>query len=146
MPRPRKTLADAKRDGSYDHNPGRFLGRAEPVTKPLGPAPMHFTPEQIEIWEELVAVVPAGVLAAGDTYLVELAVVLIGELRSGYLSAPRMGHLRCTLGSMGLTPADRTRVNGSNEPPKKEEDKLGRLLGGKPLRPGQPAGTGVRPN
>lgn len=94
----------------------------------LGSPPLYFNVIQAELWKDLVAVVPDGVLTAGDTYIVELTVLLIEKLRTGEIKPVEIGHLRASLASMGLTPADRTRVNGTGNEPK-ERDPLDILLG-----------------
>ncbi len=131
MPRPRTPIAKALASGAVDKNPKRFANRLnEPSPRAdLGPAPMYFTPEQIELWQALVDRVPAGVLTAADCYIVELAVLLLEKLRRGDIKPVEIGHLRASLGSMGLTPADRGKVNGAHEP-SPQEDPLAVILGG----------------
>ena len=68
-------------------------------------------------------------LTAADRFLVETAVMLLAKLRDGSIKPVEIGHLRACLGSMGCTPADRTRVTGSDEPPS-QEDPLAIIFGG----------------
>ena len=140
MPRPRTPLASAQASGAADHNPKRFADRVEPVARgPLGPLPNYFNDLQRDQWNELIARMPEGVLVSGDEYIVELTVLLLMRMRSfeDPLKPVEIGHLRACLGSLGLTPADRTRVNGSHES-KKEDDPLAALFGG--------SGSGHAPN
>ena len=130
--RQRTPLAQAEATGAADKNKKRFADRVEPKPRgSLGPPPVTLDTRQKTLWAQLVSVVPEGVLTAADTYIVELTVRLLARMSSldDPLKPVEIGHLRGCLGSLGLTPADRTRVNGSNEP-EEEEDQLATLFGG----------------
>jgi hypothetical protein len=139
MARNRTPLAQAEATGAVDHNRKRFAGRKEPSgLGRLGDPPAHYTLEQIQLWNAIVARVPAGVLTSADCFIVELTVSLLGKLRAAdmqrfatadddvgrepveEIKPPERAELRRCLASMGLTPADRTRVNGAeeNRPPR----------------------------
>jgi len=125
MPRPRTPLASAEASGAVDKNPKRFADRLEPVARgPLGAPPCILSTRHKMLWTQLVNRVPEGVLRAGDEYIVEITVRLYARLSSveDPLKPVEIGHLRACLGSLGLTPEARTRVNGSNEP--SQEDPL----------------------
>jgi hypothetical protein len=126
MPRQRLTAEQAEFTGAAAHNPKRFADRAN-APKPEGPIgdpPNYFEEKERDLWGEVVDLVPAGVLTSADRLLVEVTVGLLLKLRERYIKPVEIGHLRACLGSMGLTPADRTRVTGSNE---QEEDPLDAL-------------------
>ena len=130
MPRQRTPLSQARTNGAADHNPARFADRVEPVSRgPLGDPPPSFDDNLRDLWHQLESRVPEGVLTAGDCYIFELTVRLLARMGSfeDPLKPVEIGHLRGCLGSLGLTPADRTRVNGSHEP-QKEEDPLALIL------------------
>ena len=142
MPRQRDPLSKAQAKGAVDKNPGRYVERnkSPKYGGEIGPAPFHFTADQVQLWEALVNTIPAGVLAAADRYIVEIAVVLMVKFRDSVrpydpdselppprpMTATELGHLRAALGSLGMTPADRTRVNGPDGA--EETDPLGPLL------------------
>jgi hypothetical protein len=132
MPRPRTPLSQAEATGAVDKNPQRYRDRkaAPKYGGELGPAPMHFTPEQVELWQAIVDRIPAGVLVAADCYIVELTVVLLGRFRDPqyHMRSAEVAELRRCLGSMGLTPADRTRVTGSDADDE-SDDPIGLLFG-----------------
>ena len=130
MPRQRTPIAQAINSGAVEKNPKRFAERLkEPKGKRLGPPPAYLSPLQRNLWASIIARVPEGVLTSGDCFIVEIAVLLLEKLRSGEIKTVEIGHLRAALGSMGLTPADRSRVNGQNEPTP-EDDALDIILGG----------------
>ena len=132
MPRHRTPLKTAVGSGAADHNPGRFADRAEShAARPNSVArPTGLNKHEKAIWREMAARIPEGVLTAADRYVLEIAVRLQARAR-GFgepLKPVEMGHLRACLGSMGMTPADRTKVNGSNEPTQ-EQGILAAILG-----------------
>jgi electron transfer flavoprotein alpha/beta subunit len=72
------------------------------------------------VWAELVNISPPGVLMNSDQWAVEIAVRLMTELRTtGKLTAAHIGQLQKSLASLGMTPADRSKVVVT---PKEEED------------------------
>lgn len=130
MPRPRTPLSIAEDTGALDHNPKRFADRVN-VPQPEGPIgdpPEFFDDYQKAIWKEVVALPAKGVLTSADRLLVETTVYLVAMQRIGDIKPVDRGHLRACLGSMGLTPADRTRVHGTDDKPK-SEDPLSILFG-----------------
>ena len=118
MPAPRKPTHLLEMSGSLAHDPKRYLDRAnEPIpTDPLGPPPAHFNAAQKKIWSELESTAPKGVLANSDRWVVETACVLMTRVRSDDFTSADIGHLRSCLASLGMTPADRSRVTAVNEP------------------------------
>lgn len=115
---------------SLKKNASRYkarLNEPKPVAL-LGSAPKHLDAEQKRIWEEIVERVPEGILFACDAYVVELTVRLTQKMRDGKLSASETGQYRGCLASLGITPADRSRVKAPPAPP--EKSKLDRILDG----------------
>lgn len=131
MPRPRTPLREAEATGAIAKNPSRYRGRksAPKPEGPLGDPPNHFDDVQRDLWHELVGTVPLGVLTSADRILVELTTTLLVKLRDGTIKPVEIGHLRASLGSMGLTPADRTRVKAADGDDQ-NADPLAVLLGG----------------
>ncbi len=122
MPAHRKPTALLKSSGSFDHNRSRYatrLGEPKP-TGPLGAPPKHFDKEHAALWKELAQAAPPGVLTNSDRWLVELACSLMHQLRAGTASAAALAQLTTLLGKMGMSPADRNKVQAG--PPKPEAD------------------------
>ena len=133
MPRPQTPYAIAEATGATEHNPGRYRDRksAPQPEGELGDPPNYFDDAGRELWHEVAGMTAPGVLTKADRILVEVTATLLRKFRdpnpeTGGLKPVELGHLRSCLGSMGLTPADRGRVNGSNVP--KEEDPAERFL------------------
>lgn len=108
--RPRLPKEVAKITGAVAKNAGRFRDRKEPKVKSLGPAPKRFTDEQRQIWDEFNADFPW--LGRSDRALVEVATNLLSQLRALGNEAPiaLYAQMRMTLGQMGGTPVDRSKV------------------------------------
>ena len=145
MPRPRTPLAEAEATGALEHNKKRYADRKNaPVpTGPIGEPPNHFDDVDRDLWSEVVGMPADGVLTSADRLLVEITVHLLRRFRgidygSGEdeedhrsvapLTGVEIGHLRACLGSMGCTPADRTRVKAGDGKEEKQ-DPLAVLLG-----------------
>lgn len=110
-------------------NSGRYKSR-ESEPKPvalLGSAPEHLDKVQKGIWRELVGRVAPGVLFACDAYVVELTVRLTEKMRAGQLTSSETGQYRGCLASLGITPADRSRVSVPATP---QKSPLERILDG----------------
>lgn len=89
-------------------------------------------------WYEIVRAIPPGVALDSDRFTVEIAARLLARLRSTDplvgLSAAELGSLQRALASLGMTPADRSKVGAAppaDEKPKEADpwDKLGRIGG-----------------
>ena len=131
MARQRTPLDIAEATGAIEHNPKRFADRVNaPMPEgPIGDPPNHFEDHQRDIWFEIIALPAKGVLTSADRLLVETLVYLVWQQRTGEIKPVDRGHLRACLGSMGLTPADRSRVHGKNDA-QSPADPLDILLGG----------------
>ena len=118
MPNPRKPTKLHLLSGALERNPQRYSDRdGEPASNgPIGDPPTGFTKARKAIWDEVVGLVPDGVLQKSDRIVVELVVMLLHELRTGELNIAGIAQLRQALASLGCTPADRSRVSAAPEP------------------------------
>lgn len=71
----------------------------------------------LAVWHEIVAAVPDGVLQESDRFVVEVAATILARFREmrGVVSASEVAQLHRALASLGMTPADRSKV-GVGEP------------------------------
>ena len=119
MPRPRKPTAIKEQSGAFKKDPQR-RPQAEPVPDgELPPAPDYLNEFEKEIWIEFVAVIPQGVAFNSDQHLVESAVRGIAKMRKTPTMDLKMSDLQALgnlLSKMGMTPADRSRVNIVDKP------------------------------
>ena len=146
MPRQRTPLPIAEATGAIEHNKKRYEGRlnASQPEGPIGEPPSHFDDVDRDLWNEVVAMPAPGVLTSADRVLVEITVGLLRRLRLidygedengrerpkiAPLSGVEMGHLRACIGSMGCTPADRSRVHAGDDGKDKPQDPLAVLFG-----------------
>ncbi|MGC1784463.1 MAG: hypothetical protein WA708_18205 [Acidobacteriaceae bacterium] len=120
MGRPRKSTAELERNGSFEKHPERKRARAgEPKPQgPLGSPPARFlrtesamAARQLEAWNELLTMVPPGVLTSAERWWCERAAVLMAESRYRTLKASEETALANYLTKMGCNPADRSKVN-----------------------------------
>ena len=114
MARPRTptNILDAR--GSFDKHPERRREEPEPAGE-LGEPPNSLRAAEKRVWYELQENAPKGVLTAGDRFAVELICVLMREFRAkpSEFTAAKYTRLHGLLGSVGLTPADRSKVSGT---------------------------------
>lgn len=139
MPAHRKPTAKLKRSGALRKNPKRYADRQkEPRPNgPIGKPPECLTDAQVACWNEIIANSTPGVLTKADRLIVELAARTLATIRSkGKIIAFQLQQLRAILSSLGMTPADRSRVGAPDAPsPKSPWDAID-----------QPAGTDARAN
>lgn len=109
MPRPRKPTHLHVIQGTLR---SRHKDRArEPVVgAPFGDAPPEWPPQGKLIWHEVVNSIPAGVATRADRVIIEVVCRLIIKMRTGEFNAALASQLRACLGSLGMTPSDRSRV------------------------------------
>ncbi len=75
---------------------------------------MWMSTEQRSCFVELVQAAHPGTLSIADGFIVELGAVLLAQLRGDPdLSAAKMSRLHAVLGSLGLTPADRSKISAA---------------------------------
>jgi hypothetical protein len=119
MARPRTPTATLKARGSFVAHPERFKARGK-EPKPsaaLGKPPANLTEAQRKCWDEIAELAPPFVLMNCDRFLVEIAAKLLAQSRTeeGLVIGERNQLMNC-LSRMGMTPADRSKVNtGSGE-------------------------------
>ncbi|MEY3371720.1 MAG: hypothetical protein RLZZ537_188 [Pseudomonadota bacterium] len=114
---PRKTPTNVlELRGSFKKHPERRAARAnEPKpTGSIGDPPEHLKPQEQDLWREIVGIVAPGVLANSDRLVLEITSVLMAEFRilgTAGMTDGRLSRLSALLGQLGMTPADRARVN-----------------------------------
>ncbi|GAB4533082.1 MAG: hypothetical protein Kow00133_21150 [Amphiplicatus sp.] len=118
MPKPRTPTKILELKGAFRKDPQRR--RVDPKVEPgLGPPPDYFEAHEREIWREIEASAPEGVLARSDRLCVEMLVGLVAKLRAREpMKAAERAFMLSTLTRLGCTPADRSRV----AEPKREEE------------------------
>jgi hypothetical protein len=118
MPNPRKPTQLLALNGGLAKNPARYSHRStEPASNgPIGDAPVGFNKARRAIWQEITALVPPGVLRRSDRLILELICHLVYDLRAGEITIAGIGQLRQSLASLGMTPADRSRVSAIDSP------------------------------
>ena len=101
---------------AFTAHPERLRKRAnepQPIG-PVGPPPRSLNPAQRLCFRELVKRACPGVLGASDAIVVELAARLLEEVRRDPgVSAAKLRTLQSLLGTMGMSPSDRVRVEAA---------------------------------
>lgn len=124
MARPRKPSNVLELKGSFKHNPDRGAARAnEPVAEgEIGTAPEFLDEGARACWIEIVGMCHKGTLCAADRLVVEHGARVLAALRASpaYEDTKLMIRLEATLGKLGLTPADRSKVQAIK--PKENEN------------------------
>lgn len=114
MPAHRKTTAEHRLSGAFDHNPARERAReGEPVPdEPIGDPPMSLHGHELACWHEIVDSAHPGVLMKPDRLYVEHGARLLAKLRDAKWDVLPALLLRWEtfLSRLGMTPADRSRV------------------------------------
>ena len=114
MAPPRKPSNILELKGSFKKNPLRGAAREhepEPVGQ-IGDAPTFLDESETACWHEIVKMCHAGSLCAADALIVEHGARILAALRASpvYEDTKLMVRLEATLGKLGLTPADRSKV------------------------------------
>jgi hypothetical protein len=108
MPMPRKptllhVIQGTRTRTDRSGEPRDLAPLAEPPASLRGPA--------LAAWREIVASVAPGVLTAGDRFALEIVARLLAKMRSrAGLTAAETSALQRGFASLGMTPADRSRV------------------------------------
>ena len=124
MPRPRKPTSLHVVENTY--RPGRHAERdGEPdVSEPIGGPPKGWKPDGKLLWWEVVNAVPAGVVTKVDRLIVELLVRLIVSMRETGTTPALASQVRACLASLGMTPADRSRVKAADKGQSPDDDEF----------------------
>lgn len=125
MPAHRKTIDAHELSGAIAKNPQRFTHRkSEPKPKaPIGTAPKHLSSTERKVWAEIISQAPAGSLGSSDRLILEIICKLIVAFRDGKLTrASELAQLINGLGRLGLTPADRAKLNVEPNSPRKPDE------------------------
>jgi hypothetical protein len=120
MPYPRKSAQLHALSGAYTHNPKRRR-RDLKASGVIGPW-QERSSDPRQVWDELVAGAPQGVLTTADRQALEYAVRLIVDMRTDPMGFPASkGTLLVNLlGKLGCLPASRLQM--ATSAPKDEND------------------------
>ena len=114
MGRPHVPTAVHRLKGTMQAHPERMRAREnEPVPEDgLGECPAMLAPEVRQAWHSIVDGCAPGVLTSMDRVTMELAATLLARFRSDPMECHVgvVARLHALLGSMGMTPADRSKV------------------------------------
>lgn len=115
MAAPRKPTNVLALKGAFRKDPARGRARAnEPAPDgELGPAPEHLTEVERACWVEVVSLCHANTLCRADRLIVEHCARLLAMLRGAesYDDTRLQIRFEASLGKLGLSPADRSRVS-----------------------------------
>jgi hypothetical protein len=118
MPKPRTPSAVLEARGAFAHDPSRAREDFDSGAFDRM-APAYFNDEQVAVWKEIVGILPASVLQATDRMAVELTARLIARFRSiddADVNMAQVAQIRTALATLGMTPADRSRVSAKKTP------------------------------
>jgi hypothetical protein len=108
--RKRLSLSEAEARGSTALAPGRFAGRQEVRSKPIGAPPKHLSAPVRAAWISITKEVPW--LAESDRFIVELCATLRSEFTElgGAMPTARLSMLTKLMMQIGATPQTRSGV------------------------------------
>ncbi len=117
MPR-RTPSATLEANGAFAKNPSRK--REDFVAGEFAKTPPeYFNTAQRDAWDEIISLLPDGVLQATDRMAVELVSRLMTAFRAtddADVTPAQATQLRTALATLGMTPADRPRVTITPKP------------------------------
>jgi phage terminase small subunit len=99
--------------GAYDPAHGHPKRKRPPSPKSaaaIGAPPAKLSKDEKDIWHEVIAKAPAGVLTLPDGFMLETLCHLIALMRDHIISDNQRGQLIKLLSLLGFTPADRSRI------------------------------------
>jgi hypothetical protein len=111
MPAIKKAPELLELKGAYDKNPQRRPQNLMQPTDGIGEYPVDKPLDDAGIWNELVEILPNGVLMNTDRYWLELTCDLMVKFRVGTINSSERTHLLTCLSHLGMSPADRARIN-----------------------------------
>lgn len=127
MARPRTPTNVLELRGAFKRHPERKRDEEPKPSQAIGECPDRLDAGERAAWDEIVATCCPGVLTNADRLAVELAARLLAELwdTGREFSVARMTRLHSILGSLGMTPSDRSKVHITQPKPKSRYDSLG---------------------
>ena len=118
MPANRKPTNVLQLNGAFAHDPKRR--RVDPLPNgPIGAAPRQGAMTFAKAWDYLVRCAPDGVLFDRDRVWLELAAALFVEYRNhgiAEMHPAKLSRLTSMLASLGMSPADASRVHANPKP------------------------------
>jgi hypothetical protein len=113
MGRPRKPTSIQQAKGYFKKHPDRRRDGEPVVTEALCPPGEHLEPDEVEAYQEIAKYAPTGVLTRADSIHVELTARLMAQSRRDWANFPaaKIGIIHNCLGKMGMTPADRAKLD-----------------------------------
>lgn len=111
MGRPKTPTAIKEARGSFRNHPERRPDGEMVPLEGIGPAPDTLIVEAY-IWDEIVGLMPAGVLGSTDRIALETTCKLIFKMRHDFdnMTAAQLGKLETFLSRFGMTPSDRSKI------------------------------------
>jgi phage terminase small subunit len=103
----------ARLKGADKKNPNRYGKNTPRSDLPLGEPPEHLKGVAKNCWKEIALKSIPGVITLADGFILEIAASLLAEYRVAPLEFPagKYVHLIGCLARLGLSPADRTKLN-----------------------------------
>jgi hypothetical protein len=93
--------------GAYRSKQHRQRQAAPKSSRPIGGPPEHLAPDEVGVWHEMTASLPAGVLTSDDQMCMEVVARLTAwQRRGGLLRAPYLAVLLRGLRELGVGPGN----------------------------------------
>jgi hypothetical protein len=123
MSRPKTATAVLEARGAFAKHPERKRENEPDTGRGIGPAPVHFTSEQGQAWDEIVSICAPGVFQSSDRLVVEAIAVELTIFRANpkRYGTSALALLTNLLGRCGMTPSDRSKVVVRGEDAKPEK-------------------------
>ena len=80
----------------------------------FGKPPDWFDEEKQQIWREIIAAAPPGLLQPCDHWAIELTVTLVVRCRSPHVMRGDLKELESMLGKLGMQPRSRARITANS--------------------------------
>jgi phage terminase small subunit len=96
--------------GAFDHDPKRRRKDLQ-SNHPIGNPPDWLSEGEADIWRDIVLKAPEGLFTEPDGFMLSLFCQLMNRAKEGTIAAIERGQLIRLMASMGLTPADRSRIS-----------------------------------
>lgn len=118
MGRHRQSREVAALTGALRNHPERYRKVAPRSPHPLGNPPAHLSSDERTAWKEIEKYAPPGVIGGSDRAIVEIASVLLAQLRRDAPAFPtsKLGCLITCLAKLGLTPTARQSLGVAEKP------------------------------